>query len=86
MSAKLKKGDGVYVLSGKWRGEEGTLVTMIPKDRAVIEIPSLSPQKQEEKGRRTVKKSQANPKGGLVERAISVHVSNLALNKKNEKK
>ena len=28
-------------------------------------------------GKRTVKKSKANPNGGMIERAVSVHVSNV---------
>jgi large subunit ribosomal protein L24 len=28
-------------------------------------------------GKRTVKKSKANPNGGLIERSVSVHVSNV---------
>ena len=33
-------------------------------------------------GKRTIRKSQANPNGGLTERAVSVHVSNV--NKKSQ--
>ena len=29
-------------------------------------------------GKRTVKKSKANPNGGMIERSVSVHVSNVA--------
>ncbi len=87
MSRQLKKGDSIYVLSGKWKGEEGKIHAIIKaKDRLVLELPNLSPQKQEARGKKTVKKSQDNQKGGLVERAISVHISNVALNNKTEKK
>ena len=33
-------------------------------------------------GKRTIRKSQANPNGGLMERSVSVHVSNV--NKKSQ--
>lgn len=87
MAKHLKKGDEIYVISGKWKGEEGKIVSVLKeKDRVVLELPNLSAQKQEQKGRKTVKKTQTNPKGGLIERTISVHISNVALNKNKEKK
>jgi large subunit ribosomal protein L24 len=75
----VKKNDAIYVISGKWRGEKGKIIAVIKeKDRVVLELPNLSPEKQHEIGRKTIKKSQDNPKGGLIERTISVHVSNVA--------
>jgi len=45
----------------------------------------LSPEKLQEVGRRTVKKTPENPKGGLIERAVSIHMSNVKLKVKGEK-
>ena len=82
----VKKGDSIYVLSGKWKGEEGKIISVLKaNNRVVLELHNLSPQKQEQIGRKTVKKSQDNPRGGLIERAISVHLSNVALNTKTNK-
>lgn len=76
----VKRDDNIVVISGKWKGEEGKVLAVNPKkDRVILEMPKLSPQKQELIGRRTIKKSQENPKGGLIERAISTHVSNVKL-------
>lgn len=76
----VKKDDNIVVISGKWKGEEGKVLAVNPKkDRVILEMPKLSPQKREQIGRRTIKKSQDNPKGGLIERAISTHVSNVKL-------
>ena len=74
-----QKGDVVEVLSGVWKKETGKIVAVIKKtDRVVLEIQSVPAEKQAERlGKKTVKKSQANPKGGLVDRAVSVHVSNV---------
>jgi len=48
------------------------------KDRVVLEIQGIAPEKLAERvGKRTLKKTQANPKGGLVDRSVSVHVSNV---------
>lgn len=84
----VRKNDAVYVISGKWRGEKGKIIGVLKgKSRVVLELQNLSPEKQQEIGRKTVKKTPDSPKGGLVERAISVHVSNVAkLVEKKEKK
>jgi large subunit ribosomal protein L24 len=74
----IKKGDQVEVLSGIWRKESGKVVAVVKKkDRVVLEMQGLSPEKQEMIGKRTVKKSPKTPQRGLVERAVSVHVSNV---------
>lgn len=70
----VKKNDQVVVNSGNFRGEKATVVAVLTKnDRVVLKLD-----KGEAKlGKRTIKKSKANPNGGLVERAVSVHVSNV---------
>lgn len=76
----VKKGDNVVVISGGWKGEEGTIKAVLKKkDRVVVDFKNLSDKKKEEIGMRTIKKSAANPNGGLVERSVSVHVSNVKL-------
>ena len=72
----VKKGDKVVVNAGNFKGAEATITAILPaKERVVLELT-----KGENKlGKRTVKKSKANPNGGLVERAVSVAVSNVAL-------
>ncbi len=80
----VKKGDLVEVISGDWKGEKGKIVAILKKkDRIVLELQDLSDAKKQNIGMRTLKKSQANPKGGLIERSVSVHVSNV---KKQEEK
>lgn len=75
----VKKGDVVEVLSGEWKKETGKITAILKKkDRVVLEITSLSADKLENRiGMKTVKKTQANPKGGLIRRSVSVHVSNV---------
>jgi len=69
----VKKGDKVVVNTGKFKGKEATIAAIITKnDRVVLNIEGGA-----EMGKRTIRKSQANPNGGLVERAVSVHVSNV---------
>ena len=73
----VKKGSKVFVNSGKWKGEVATIKAILSdKDRVVLEFADAKDRKI---GRRTLKRSQANPNGGMVERSVSVHVSNVAL-------
>ena len=70
----VKKNDQVVVNSGNFRGEKATVVAVLTKnDRVVLKLDKGDANL----GKRTVKKSKANPNGGLVERAVSVHVSNV---------
>ena len=70
----VKKDDKVVVNSGNFRGENATVVAVLSKnDRVVLKLDKGDANL----GKRTVKKSKANPNGGLIERAVSVHVSNV---------
>lgn len=75
MKYHVKKGDKVLVNAGNYKGEEATILAILTnKDRVVLEFTS---KKDREIGKRTIKKSKLNPNGGLVERSVSVHVSNV---------
>ena len=70
----VKKNDQVVVNSGNFRGEKATVVAILTKnDRVVLKLDKGDANL----GKRTVKKSKANPNGGMIERAVSVHVSNV---------
>ena len=72
----VKKGDKVVVNAGNFKGAEATVTAILPaKERVVLELASG----ESKLGKRTVKKSKANPNGGLVERSVSVAVSNVTL-------
>lgn len=74
---QVKKGDKVVVNSGNYRGSEATIAAVLrDKERVVLTLTNAGERKL---GLRTVKKSKANPNGGLVERAVSVHISNVEL-------
>ena len=67
---KLKKGDNVLVISGKDKGKTGSIISIFPKMNKVII-----------KGVNIVKKHQKPSKqsaGGIVEKELAVHLSNLA--------
>ena len=67
---KLKKGDNVLVISGKDKGKTGSIISIFPKVNKVII-----------KGVNIVKKHQKPSKqsgGGIIEKELSIHLSNLA--------
>ena len=67
---KLKKGDNVLVITGKDKGKSGSILSIIPKkNRAIV------------KGVNMVKKHQKPSKqsgGGIIEKELSIQLSNLA--------
>ncbi|MCF7790829.1 MAG: KOW motif-containing protein [Victivallales bacterium] len=74
----VKAGDEVTVISGKWKGEDAKVKAILnKKDRVVLEMTGLSAEKKKQIGVRTLKKSQQNPNGGIVDRSVSVHISNV---------
>ena len=67
----VKKGDAVTVITGVHKGKDATILAILKaKDRVVLDGISSGKMK-------TVRKSQQNPNGGLVERSVSTHVSNV---------
>ena len=72
MSVRIKKGDQVVVLSGKYRGKAGRVLRVLPKkDRVVVEGVNVI--------KRHTRPSQRNPKGGILEKEAPIHVSNVRL-------
>ena len=67
---KLKKGDNVLVTTGKDKGKSGSILSIVPKkNRAIV------------KGVNIVKKHQKPSKksgGGIIEKELSIQLSNLA--------
>ena len=67
---KIKKGDQVFVLTGRDKGKKGEVLKVIPKEnRAVVQGVNIV--------KRHTRPSQTQA-GGIVEREASIHVSNLA--------
>ena len=72
MAAKIKKGDRVVLLTGKDKGRQGQVLTVMPKDeRLVVEGLNMV--------QRHTKASQADPQGGIKNKEALVHVSNVAI-------
>jgi large subunit ribosomal protein L24 len=72
---KLRKGDEVQVLAGKDVGKIGTISRVLPQsDRVIVDAPT---------GVNRVKKHQkptrATMQGGIIDKEMPIHVSNVAL-------
>ena len=66
----FKRGDVVKVLTGDDTGKTGKVLQVFPtKGRAIVEGINYV--------KKHLRKSQDNPKGGIVQKEASMHVSNL---------
>ena len=69
---KLRKGDEVQVLSGKDRGERGTIMRVLPKsNRVIVEGVNVAKKHQ--------RQTQARIKGGIIDKDMPLPISAVAL-------
>ena len=67
----IKKGDNVIVLTGKDKGKKGTVLKVLPKeDRVIVEGVNMT--------KRHMKPQRRGEKGQIVEKSVSIHISNVA--------
>jgi large subunit ribosomal protein L24 len=68
----IKKGDTVYVNTGEYRGQQGRVLEVIPKEnKALVEGVNLVS--------KHTKPNSDNPQGGILKKEAPVHISNLML-------
>ena len=67
---KLKKGDEVIVLAGKDKGKTGKIIKMIPKEMKAI-VSEINKVKKN-------KKPDNNQPGGIIDKEMPMHISNLS--------
>jgi large subunit ribosomal protein L24 len=80
MAIKLKKQDLVKVISGKAKGNTGRIIQVFAADNTVLVEGVNKAKKHQKPGR-----GGANDKGGIIEKEMPVHISNVMLvNKGNE--
>jgi large subunit ribosomal protein L24 len=80
-ATRIKKGDNVFVLSGREKGKTGKVLDVDHvKERAVVEKLMIF-KRHYKRG-----KNPAAPEGGIVETNGSIHLSNLALIDPDSKK
>jgi large subunit ribosomal protein L24 len=69
---KLKKGDEVQVLAGKDVGKRGTITRVIEdRDRVIVDGVNMVKKHQ--------KPTRATMQGGIIDKEMPIHVSNVAL-------
>lgn len=72
VATNIRRGDTVVVVAGKEKGKKGRVLRLLPKKhRVVIERLALV--------KRHTRPTQANPKGGILEKEGSIELSNVAL-------
>ena len=77
---KIRKGDDVVVTTGKDRGKRGTVLRVLPEvDRLVVENVNIVK-------KHTKPNPQAGVSGGIVEKEMPIHVSNVMLYNPQTKK
>tara|TARA_E500000178_G_C16998651_1_gene744507 strand:- start:960 stop:1274 length:315 start_codon:yes stop_codon:yes gene_type:complete len=67
---KLKKGDDVIVLTGKDKGKTGKIVKILPKEMKAI-VSEINKVKKNQK-------PDNDQPGGIIEKEMPMHISNLS--------
>ena len=67
---KIKKGDEVIVLAGKDKGKKGKIVKLLPKLNKAI-VSDINKVKKNQK-------PDNNQAGGIIEKEMPIHLSNLS--------
>ncbi|MBV1834309.1 50S ribosomal protein L24 [Novacetimonas pomaceti] len=72
MAARIKKGDQVLVITGSSRGKRGEVVTVLPAaQKAIVRGVAIA--------KRHTRPSRMGEQGGIIEKEMPVHLSNLKL-------
>jgi large subunit ribosomal protein L24 len=69
---KLKKGDTVKVIAGKDKGHEGEIAHVFPSDNKLI-VSGVNTAKKHQKAQK------GNQQGGIIDRDMPIHASNVML-------
>lgn len=69
---KIRKGDQVVVISGKDKGRRGEVIQVLEDDRVVVEGVNMAKKHQRGNPQRGVQ-------GGIVDKAMPLHTSKVAI-------
>jgi large subunit ribosomal protein L24 len=69
---KIRKGDNVVVISGRDKGRKGAVVAVLDDDMLIVENVNRVK-------RHTRANPQQNKAGGILEKEMPLHISNVAL-------
>lgn len=70
--ARIRKGDEVVVRAGKDKGKRGTVLTVSGNDHVIVEGINLVK-------RHTKPNPQRNLGGGIIEKEMPIHISNVGI-------
>jgi large subunit ribosomal protein L24 len=74
---KIRKGDIIKVISGSYKGKTGKVIkTSLNKNRILVEGINIV--------KKHMKPSQESPQGGIIEKEMSIHISNIMLTIKDK--
>lgn len=69
---RIKKGDNVVVITGKYKGVKGRVLKAMPKEsRVIVEKVNFI--------KKHTRPNQQNQQGGIVEKEAPIHISNVKL-------
>ncbi len=69
---KIRKGDKIIVIAGKDKGKKGTVVKAMPAlDKVVVDGINIA--------KKSIKSQGQGKPGQIIEKAMPIHVSNVAL-------
>ena len=71
MAAKIKKGDRVFVRSGRDKGRTGEVIEVRPNDQRAL-VRGINMVKRHQK-------QTAQQEGGIISKELSIHLSNIAI-------
>jgi len=69
---KIRKGDNVVIITGKFRGVKGRVLKVFTKDERVI-VENVNFIKKH------IKPNRRNQQGGIIEKEAPIHISNVML-------
>lgn len=69
---KIRKGDEVIVTTGKDKGKRGSILRILDDERAIVESVNIAK-------RHTKPNPQRGESGGIKEKEMPIHISNIAL-------
>lgn len=68
---RIKKNDEVIIITGKDKGKRGSVVKVLRNDRVIVENVNMVK-------RHTKPNPSANAAGGIIEKEMPIHASNVA--------
>ena len=76
---KIKKGDSVIVISGKDKGKKGEVIRLLEHNKCLVSAINMSK-------KHTKPNPNAGIEGGIIEKEMPIHISNISFYDASSKK